>query len=100
MVIAKLAAEIEIVSNARVFLVASNQEIDISTEFPLIVINRNHDLLLGQEKKYKYYQWKPADNRRCVVNVMNQREVLFSVRINKDVSVVNKKIRVCVKMVK
>lgn len=71
------------------------QPMNISTAFAPIQIDANYGLLLGAEKSVKYYQWHPATNRRCVINVLNaQNTVRFSVRLTSDSIVVNKKIRV------
>lgn len=92
---ATLVADFKVLSTAELFLMDGPNPINISTEFDPIQLDANHGLLIGSNKALKYYQWFPAVNRRCVINVMDgSNNVRFSARLMNDVLVINKKIRV------
>lgn len=90
-----LLADIKFAVKSAVYLVYSNQQVDVSGDFLPMQINGKNGLLLGNKKNIKYYEWYPPTNNRCVVNVMDSKNIVrFSVRIMDDAFIVNKKIRV------
>lgn len=92
---ATLVADFKITTGASVFVMDGPRPMDVSTEFPPIQVDANYGLLLGSKKTYKYYQWFPADNRRCVVNVADGSGLVrLSAQLMDDKLIINRKIRV------
>lgn len=92
---ATLVADFKILTRASVFLMDGPKPMDVSTDFRPIQVDANYGLLLGNNKAYKYYQWHPAANNRCVVNASDGSGIVrFSARIMDDALIVNKKIRI------
>lgn len=78
--------------NAKLYLKDGPLSIPITNDMPPMQIEANYGLLLGQEKEVKYYQWFPSESLRCVVNVVDSKNVVrFSVRFMQDFFIVNKK---------
>lgn len=74
---------------------SKNQQVDVSGDFLPLQLNRRNGLLMGRRKNIKYYEWRPSDNHRCVINVMDSNNIVrFSARFLKNAFIINKKIRV------
>lgn len=82
---------------ASIYLMDGPHPMDVSarnSDLSPVQIDANNGLLLGGGATFKYYQWHPTDDRRCIINVMDANALRFSVRLYKNVFYVNKKIRV------
>lgn len=92
---ATLVADFKVSSTAELYLMDGPKPMNISTEFDPIQVDANYGLLLGSNKALKYYQWFPAVDRRCVINIADgSNNVRFSARLMANVFVINRKIRV------
>lgn len=69
--------------------------IDVSSDFNPIQTNLGDGLLMGNAKKFKYFQWNPMANQWCVINIMNRSNVtVFSARFVQNMIVINKRIKI------
>lgn len=92
---ATLVADLKISTIFPLYLMDRSNEIDLSADFPPMKIDTDNGLLLGKAKSIEYYQWFPSIDKRCVINVMDaENTVRFSVRLQDEVFIINKSIRV------
>lgn len=91
---ATLVADIKLVTKSQIYLSNDSEPLNISGNVAPIQINSN-GLLLVNDKNIKYFQWHPAENQRCVINIANARSVVrCSLCLLNGSFVINKRIRV------